>query len=403
MHPRSSLSALLLGIAGAAMVAALPAVAAEPDVTIRLRPHCPEAFFGTAAAGSNAPCREFTEQGIETLVLYGVKAGDTVDLDVVLTNPSLQPIQSVQSWLAYDPAVLQGQDVRVADTFPLVAPGEQTFSAERGVVRIGASNVSGGMRDPEITFARVTFQVLASVTDPVHIRFHEFSLLGQEGKTKVLLVEGGSTVNVLRTRPKDLLLSSAPAPLLPTTPGPTTPLLPPGTLPPLLPDDGFTRLQPLELRAATEDDRVYLIWVPLTDPRVIGYNVYYGAVSGRYVQRRTVASGITGVLVRGLPAGKRYYFAVTAYDASERETEFSYEVAVVVGDPGSSTAPFDPAAFRGGGEFSEGEGRDDLRGSVIGRGRVPGSTGMPLAALITLTGFAAASAFFFRRASSRSA
>jgi len=372
--------------------------AAEPNVTIRLRPYCQEGI---------AICPEFTQYDAESMITHGLQAGDTLDVQLVLTNPSGQAIQSVQSWLAYDPLVLQGQEVRVSPDFPLVAPGEQNFVPEQGIVKIGASNVSGGMNAAEFVLARIQFQVLSPGADLVPLRFHEFSLLGQEGKTKALIIEGGRTVNVLKTRPHDLLLyfgQDPPPSLVPVQQTPTPTPLPTPTptqapTPTPVPSDGFSRLQPTGLRVMTENDKVYLVWNPLSDPpiqhaqgkRVIGYNIYYGTVSGRYIQRRTVSSGNVGVTVRGLPIGKRYYFALTAFSDKQQETEFSYEVAVVIGDSASSTAPF---TLSTGGVSGPPVGGSLLTPKI---GRVPGGTGLPVFALLGIVVTSLMSTLFFFR------
>ena len=141
------------------------------------------------------------------------------------------------------------------------------------------------------------------------------------------------------------------------------------------------------------DGNVYLVWGKLNDPRLIGYNIYYGTVPGRYIQRRTLSAQDDGVTIRDLPIGKQYFFAVTGFDANQNETEFSFEVGVVVGDPTSSTAPFALTSDQ------IGQGTDGgLAGSVIGdTGSVPGGTGLPLPVLIaTLLTAGASSALYMR-------
>jgi len=361
--------------------------AAETNVTITMKPHC------TEDAADIDLCPSFVQYDAQSWITNGLAVGDILDIDIVLQNPSSQSIQSIQSWIAYDPAVLQGRDVRIVDEFPLVAPGEQAFSPEQGLVKIGASNVRGGMDEQEFVFARLQFDVIAEIDSLIPIRFHEFSLLGQEGRTKALVIESGRTVNVLKTRPMDLLLyfgadpppSLLPPPAVQPPPGggvtqPPITTFPPTTVQPTptIPSDGFSNIQPQGLRITTEGDRVYLLWSPLADSRIRGYNIYYGTVPGRYVHRRTVSSGSDGVTIRDLPEDQQYYFAITAFDGNGRETEFSYEVAVVVGDPSTSTAPF---------TLSTGEGvigsTSPLGGSLTGgTGRVPGGTGLPLRAVV---------------------
>lgn len=365
--------------------------AAEPDVTIRLRPHCTE---------TSVTCAAFALYDEQTSITNSLTPGMILDLDIVLSNPSGQPIQSIQSWLEYNPLILQGSEVRISSDFPLVAPGEQTFVEEQGIVRLGASNVSGGMNAQEFVFARVQFEILSAVENLIPLRFHEFSLLGQEGRTKALVIEGGRTVNVLKTYPRNLFLyfgEDPPPSISPAVPQPPTQIppttipptgQPPAVQPPVTVPNALRNLQPQGVRITTEGDHVYLLWSPLTDPRIAGYNIYYGTVPGRYIQRRTVSSGTDGVTIRNLPLGQQYYFALTAYDARGNESDFSYEVAVIVGDPSSSTAPFTLSA-----------GGTPLQGSVItgGRGKVPGGTGMPLGVVVGIAFIALLSSAYFLR------
>ncbi len=43
--------------------------------------------------------------------------------------------------------------------------------------------------------------------------------------------------------------------------------------------------------------------------------------------------------MNNLENGKTYYFAITAYDQFDRETDYSNEVRITVGDPNSSSNP----------------------------------------------------------------
>jgi hypothetical protein len=101
----------------------------------------------------------------------------------------------------------------------------------------------------------------------------------------------------------------------------------------------FTLLQVMRLRATTESSTVYLAWDALQSAELAGYNVYYGTVSGEYIQRRSVDKNSTTMTVRGLPVGTTYYFAVRGVNAGGDETEFSQEVGVTVGNPATSTSP----------------------------------------------------------------
>jgi hypothetical protein len=75
-----------------------------------------------------------------------------------------------------------------------------------------------------------------------------------------------------------------------------------------------------------------LAWDALTVP-ANGYRIYYGTAPGTYLQ--SVGQGlnvgnVTSYTVTGLSSGTQYYFAVTAYDASNDESTYSNEVSTVI-------------------------------------------------------------------------
>ncbi len=61
---------------------------------------------------------------------------------------------------------------------------------------------------------------------------------------------------------------------------------------------------------------------PLTD--LAGYKVYYGNASGNYTENIDVVNVLT-YTVKNLTDGT-WYFAVTAYDTSDNESDYSNEV-----------------------------------------------------------------------------
>ena len=72
-----------------------------------------------------------------------------------------------------------------------------------------------------------------------------------------------------------------------------------------------------------------LEWDPVVQAGILGYRVYYGTAPGQYLQ--TVGQGVyvgnvTTYTLNGLRIGSRYFFTVTAIDASGNESGFATEV-----------------------------------------------------------------------------
>ncbi|MFP4375632.1 MAG: LamG-like jellyroll fold domain-containing protein [Spirochaetales bacterium] len=95
-------------------------------------------------------------------------------------------------------------------------------------------------------------------------------------------------------------------------------------------------LPPTALRATPMDGSVLLEWSRVLDEDLAGYWVYYGTESGMYFGTGS-ASGespidvglVTSFIVDGLENGELYFFAVSAYDQSQRAltAELSSEAA----------------------------------------------------------------------------
>lgn len=82
---------------------------------------------------------------------------------------------------------------------------------------------------------------------------------------------------------------------------------------------------------------VTLSWDPNTENDLNGYKIYYGTASRNYDNIIDVGS-VTSYRVRNLETGRRYFLAVTAYDFSGNESEFSEEVDVVLENTSDDTS-----------------------------------------------------------------
>ena len=79
---------------------------------------------------------------------------------------------------------------------------------------------------------------------------------------------------------------------------------------------------------------VSLAWDPSSASNVAGYKLHYGPSSRNYPYKVDTGKS-TSCSLSGLTAGKKYYFAATAYDPSKVESNFSSEISYTV--PTAST------------------------------------------------------------------
>jgi hypothetical protein len=84
--------------------------------------------------------------------------------------------------------------------------------------------------------------------------------------------------------------------------------------------------------------QVKLAWDASPEPTIAGYKVYYGTVSGSY-QLVVDVGNIPTCTISNLPEGITYYFAVTGYDNSGAESDFSNEVVYGPNAPADTIPP----------------------------------------------------------------
>ena len=270
--------------------------------------------------------------------------GEEFTVDIVLKNPGLQNVISVRSWLTYDPAVLEALNIDTsASLFTLAAPGEDEINAGEGRVKIGRSNITGGFSDAETTVATVHFKVLATYEGNATISFYDYQV-SELGHTSVNIIDQGFPLNILSKEPESIQIKvnpgvgAEPAP----APAPTPEPLPAPAPTPEIGGPIFAAdlIRPVNLRVHTGPGYVDLKWDAEYDPKRVGFNIYYGQMSGQYTRRRSIENFNTYRL-DGLTNGVTYYLAVTAYDQLNRESDYSNEVGVIVNQPLSSTHPFE--------------------------------------------------------------
>jgi hypothetical protein len=85
----------------------------------------------------------------------------------------------------------------------------------------------------------------------------------------------------------------------------------------------------LLVASAQGQSRVALAWAPGTSRLLAGYRLYSGGASRTYTNMIDVGNATTNSIT-GLAAGVTYFFAVTTYDSTGLESDFSSEVSYTV-------------------------------------------------------------------------
>lgn len=283
------------------------------------------------------------------------KKGDKFKVDIMLKNPSAKKIISVRSWLGYDTKSLKAVSIDTKDSdFTLAAPGEDEASSSEGRIKIGRSNTSGGVVKTETTVATVNFEVITSSSGNSKISFYDYQV-SELGHTSVNIIESGFPLNILAKEPDSITVSLNSDSAVVSKPTTKTPVKTPAKIPitnvvPLVvptqvvgvggtPSVVVGILRPTNLKVNTGSGYVDLKWDSSVDITRVGFNIYYGKTSGQYTRRRSI-NDVNSFRLTGLNNNETYYFAVTAYDTNNKESDYSNEVGVIINKPLSSTNPF---------------------------------------------------------------
>lgn len=266
------------------------------------------------------------------------KVGDEFQVDIILKNPGLQNIISVRSWLEYNADALEGLTIDTEGSpFSLSAPGETEFSADEELVKIGRSNISGGFNQAEVKIATVKFKVKTKYSLKAQISPHDYQVT-ELGHTSVNIIDQGFPVNILSKKPNPALVNLNPGTAPLGVGGNEQQSQPVVETPVMVGLSGLSR--PLNLKITTGSGFVDLKWDLSQEAALMGYNLYYGKTSGQYSRVRTIGK-VGHYHLEGLNNNEVYYFAVTAYDSQQKESDYSDEVAIIVNEPLSSTSPFE--------------------------------------------------------------
>lgn len=130
-----------------------------------------------------------------------VAAGEQVQVDLFVNNPSKRPLTSVEVLLSYDPTALRGVSVAYAADTPfemnLLSAGESEFNATAGQVHLSRATLKDTslLSDTKHPFATMTFEATGSGTPTIDF---VKTLNGLDRVTANTTVEGIST-NIVNT------------------------------------------------------------------------------------------------------------------------------------------------------------------------------------------------------------
>lgn len=291
-------------------------------------------------------CTEFAEENNLLIRQKEVNKGDEIAIDIVIKNPNNLPINSITSWIKYDPTVYKALSIKSDDSpFTLASPDGDKINAKEGLIQIARAAIGSAIIDDEIIVASVILEILTDQKISSNLEFFNFQKT-ELGQTGIFSTTGLFTENILQEEPKKLRIFLN---------GATT-YVPEGatTIPEdIIPDIGGpedienienpitskTIARPTGLKIKAENGQVKLIWEKGSDNRIAGYYVFYSTKSGRYLFRRDVSFS-NNAIIDNLENGKTYYFAIAAYDSQINETDFSNEVYATVGKKGSESHSF---------------------------------------------------------------
>lgn len=115
-----------------------------------------------------------------------------------LENPDLQDIRSLRSFLAYDPTVLKGTSLTIAQDSPfsLIAPDEWGFDEKKGIISLGLSRA----KNTSVPRSKVHIATISFTRKKDDFTTLDFFNVQDEGHTMVLASDAeGNLINILKT------------------------------------------------------------------------------------------------------------------------------------------------------------------------------------------------------------
>lgn len=346
-----------LAFAAMLLSALLPAgtAFAADEPRFELRPHCAQEDVAKNL------CKKFATRDPQSFQTDPLRIGDTLDLDLVILNPGNASVSRFSAWMGYDPTIFSGSLIEVdSGNFPTTDDAGTMFSVADGYVKVAGSSPAGA-KGTEIIAGRISVTITKTPISSTVISFYDATKKTASHTAVIVTVDGkeqniasgansylyvrmnttppASSASSVATSASAQSASQASSVSSETSVATGTGSSVSSSQASSAQAVAFSLLQPQGVRVTTDGGSAFLAWNQLNAGSLLGYNVYYGTVSGKYIQRRSVEKASTTLTIRSLPVGTKYYFAVRGVDANNQESDFSQEVAVTIGNPSTSTSP----------------------------------------------------------------
>ncbi len=239
-------SSVALAMAGSTVVPAIAQTssassAPSTETTFELRPHCIDGDLDNLFGGpvpdtdfmtkpTKGTCTQFEVRDPLTRQTDIMMSGDTLDMDLVVRNPNNTSISRVRAWLAYDPNLLDGIEIKTDSGFTMPDPNEELFLPDDGYIKVGAST-EPSLNAVTVVVARIIMKIRPGATGQTVISFYNAST-DPQSETAVISKSSGQEQNLLHPPVGSLLVrfaetpASSSAPAISSAPLSSAPPLP---------------------------------------------------------------------------------------------------------------------------------------------------------------------------------
>lgn len=137
------------------------------------------------------------EQSAEIYLTQKKADASNIIITVMVKNSKKIPVQSVRSWLSYNPKQITAVKIDTTkSSFETAAPTENNIEPLFGLIKIGRSTLGAGILDADIEVAKIVCTIKDPQT-PSIMDFFDYQS-GEEGHTQIQTIQDGQVFNILK-------------------------------------------------------------------------------------------------------------------------------------------------------------------------------------------------------------